>query len=239
MNSTARPRILGRDWDRFEGYLFDVDGTLIESQDATHYFAFCSVLKLIAGRELTLEGVTAHGNTDVGILRDAYALAGVKERDWRPRLAELRDAMGAFVEHHKEDLCAKVLPDVSHILKHLKTRGARLGLATGNLQRIGTLKLQQAGILDYFDFAGWSDLYEHRVDVFRGALAKGRRLAGQDAAFCVVGDTPADIRAAHENDLPVIAVATGIYTYEQLLGEQPELCLSSLAELLSGISGWV
>ena len=232
MNSTASLRVAGRDWDQYEGYLFDVDGTLIESQDATHYFAFCSVLKFMSGKELTLEGVTAHGNTDVGILRDAYALAGVKEADWRPRLPELRDAMGAFVEHHKKDLRAKVLPDVSNILKHLKARRAKLGLSTGNLERIGTLKLQQAGLFEYFDFAEWSDAYEYRVDVFRGALENGRRLTGPNAAFCVVGDTPADVRAAHEIELPVIAVATGIYTYEQLLGEQPELCLSSLAELL-------
>lgn len=231
MNSTRNTRVLSRDWDQFDGYLFDIDGTLINSKDPTHYFAFCSVLEMVSGRELTLEGVTAHGNTDVGILRDAFALAGVKETDWRPRLSELRDAMGTFVEHHKDDLCATVLPMVGEILQHLRARGAKLGVATGNLERIGTLKLQQAGLLNYFDFGGWSDAYEYRADVFRGTLDNGHRVAGRNAKFCVVGDTPADIRAAHDNDLPVIAVATGVYTYQQLLEEQPELCLYSLAEL--------
>ncbi len=219
-------------WDLFHGYLFDVDGTLIESQDATHYFAFCAALRGISGRDLTLEGVTAHGNTDVGILRDACALAGVADVDWRPRLPEICEAMGTFVEQKKDELRGKVLPGVKEILQHLKTQGATLGIATGNLRRIGTLKLHQADLMRYFDFGGWSDEHEYRSDVFRAALDAGRHIAGGNATFCVFGDTPADVRAAHENDLPVIAVATGIYSYEQLLQEEPELCLHNLAELL-------
>lgn len=45
---------LDRPWDSFDAYLFDIDGTLINCTDATHYFAFCDVLKTISGRELTL-----------------------------------------------------------------------------------------------------------------------------------------------------------------------------------------
>jgi len=50
----------------------------------------------------------------------------------------------------------------------------------------------------------------------------------------VLGDTPADIRAAHDSGVPVIAVATGIYSYEQLKAEQPEMLLHSFAKLLDG-----
>ena len=75
-----------REWDCFDAYLFDIDGTLLNCSDAVHYFAFCNTLSAIAGRPFTLEGVTAHGNTDVGILRDALALAGVDAAVWRPRL---------------------------------------------------------------------------------------------------------------------------------------------------------
>ena len=93
MDSTLQPPAedrlitsLPRRWDTFDAYLFDVDGTLLDCRDAVHYFAFCETLKSLSGRELNLDGVTAHGNTDIGILRDALALAGVPESDWRPRL---------------------------------------------------------------------------------------------------------------------------------------------------------
>ena len=43
---------------------------------------------------------------------------------------------------------------------------------------------------------------------------------------------PADIHAARANSLPVIAVATGIYTHEQLAAEVPSLCIRSFADLI-------
>jgi phosphoglycolate phosphatase len=53
------------------------------------------------------------------------------------------------------------------------------------------------------------------------------------ASVCVVGDTPRDIEAAHANRLPVIAVATGNYSFNELADLKPEVCASSLAALLA------
>ncbi len=220
-----------RAWDEFEVYLFDIDGTLIHCTDAVHYFAFCDALKTLSGRELTLDGVIAHGNVDAGILRDALKLAGVSEETWRPRLAEISAAMGAFVEERKSELRTTVLPHVPEVLEHLHSRGAKLGVATGNLERIGRLKLESAGLLQYFDFGGWSDGHESRKDVFRAAILKARALYGTNSAMCIVGDTPADVAAAHANDLPVIAVATGVYTMDQLRQGLPEWCVASFQDL--------
>jgi phosphoglycolate phosphatase-like HAD superfamily hydrolase len=107
-----------------------------------------------------------------------------------------------------------------------------LGTATGNLAAIGRAKLERAGLMEMLDFGGWSDGCETRGEVFRLAAAAARERTQPIAAICVVGDTPADIRAARENDLKVIAVATGIYSRETLQAEQPDLLLSSLDELL-------
>lgn len=219
-------------WDAFDVYLFDIDGTLINCSDATHYFAFCHAMKQLSGRDLTLDGVVAHGNTDVGILRDAFTRGGIPESEWRPRLAEARTIMCDFVQSHQHELCTEVLPSVRELLSYLRTRGAKLGVATGNLERIGKLKLQNAGLLDLFDFAGWSDDHESRSDVFRATVTCARNLYGPVASMCVLGDTPADIVAAHTVGLPVIAVATGIFSYDQLTQEEPEACLHSFSELL-------
>jgi phosphoglycolate phosphatase-like HAD superfamily hydrolase len=218
-------------WDEYDAYLFDIDGTLLECTDAVHYFAFCSALHSLAGRPLNLDGVTAHGNTDIGILRDALNLANVPEHLWRGRLPEARAVMCRHVEEHKSELRIKVLPEVTVILDHLRSRGAVLGVATGNLEGIGRLKLQHCGLLGYFSFGGYSDAYEYRSDVFCGALKKAQAAAGAHARVCVVGDTPADVQAAHANGLEVIAVATGVYSFEQLAQEKPDWCLHSFREL--------
>ena len=225
----------GRAWDAFDGYLFDIDGTLLQCTDAVHYFAFCKVLSEVAGRELTLEGVNAHGNVDTGILRDAMARAEIAGSVWRPRLPEMHAGMVKHVEEHRQEICANVLPGVLAVLDHLRGRKAALGVATGNLEEIGRTKLERAGLMNYFSVGGWSDAFEDRSEVFRNAVKLMREFTHADASICVVGDTPNDVSAARANGLPVIAVATGIYSREQLGILQPELCLASLGELMQGV----
>ena len=223
---------LVRAWDTFDVYLFDVDGTLIHCTDAVHYYAFCNALTTVARFPMNLDGVVTHGNTDVGILRDAFALAGIPEDHWRPQLLQIRERMCQEVERNKSRLCAEVLPGVREVLLHLTGKGATLGVATGNLERIGREKLAAAGLLDFFDFGAWSDPFESRVDVFRHAIQQIRSSTRPNAEVLVLGDTPADVLAARAHHLPVISVATGIYTFEQLAASKPSLCLHTLTELL-------
>ena len=218
-------------WNQYDVFLFDIDGTLLHATDAVHYFAFCEALSGVAGRPVNLDGVVAHGNVDNGILRDAFALADVPEGVWRPRLPALQDGMCRFVEQRTSDFRIEVLPVVEQVLAGLRAQGKLLGVATGNLERIGRAKLRRAGLLECFDFGGYSDACEYRRDVFAGAVAQARALAGPQARICAVGDTPEDVRAAQANGLDVIAVATGIYSLEALAAEHPTFLLRSLAEL--------
>jgi phosphoglycolate phosphatase-like HAD superfamily hydrolase len=224
---------LGRAWDDFNAYLFDIDGTLMNCTDAVHYFAFNDALSSIAERPLTIDGVVAHGNVDVGILRDAFAHAGIPEEDWRPRLPEILERMRGFVSERQKDFCISVLPSVREVLGHLRARGAILGTATGNLAVIGQAKLNAVCLLDRFDFGGWSDACETRTEVVRRAAAAARKLASnEEISICVIGDTPADIKAARANELKVIAVSTGIYSFDTLAAESPDFLVRSLTELI-------
>jgi phosphoglycolate phosphatase len=106
-------------------------------------------LQTLSGRSFTIEGVTAHGNTDVEILRDALSLADVGEAEWRPRLTEIRTRMCSFVETREDGLCATALTCVPEVLAHLGTKAQLWVFVTGNLREIGRIKLQRAGLLDY------------------------------------------------------------------------------------------
>lgn len=223
--------MMSRPWGGFDAYLFDIDGTLLHCADAVHYFAFCDALERVAGRSMTLEGVVAHGNTDIGILRDAFRLAGIGDDQWRPRLDELTRSMCDYVRRRESGLRIDALPNVRRTLDYLQDRGAILGVATGNLQRIGELKLRHAGLLACFQFGAWSDGCESRVEVFHVGAERARSIAGQRASVCVIGDTPSDIIAARANGLHVISVATGVHSAEELTAEKPDLCVASLDEL--------
>jgi phosphoglycolate phosphatase len=219
-------------WDSYDAYLFDIDGTLLNCLDAVHYFAFCDALSMVAGRSVNLDGVVTHGNVDVAILRDAWALADCPEAQWRPRLDEAIELMGNQVARNQGDLRIDVLPGVESLLKLLQARGALLGVATGNLAAIGKVKLAHCGLLQYLDIGGFSDAHESRAEVFRAAAEQVLTRLGPQASICVFGDTPADIHAAQQNGLDVIAVATGIFSRDALEALNPTRTLTSLTELL-------
>jgi phosphoglycolate phosphatase-like HAD superfamily hydrolase len=125
------------------------------------------------------------------------------------------------------------MPGIEETLNHLAHRGALLGVATGNLEMIGWIKIEQAGLREWFRFGGFSDHFPIRSELIGQAANKARDLAGKGASICVVGDTPRDIEAARANFLSVIAVATGRYSFDELLKYQPEVCASSLADLMA------
>jgi phosphoglycolate phosphatase-like HAD superfamily hydrolase len=106
-------------------------------------------------------------------------------------------------------------------------------VASGNLEAIGWIKIEQAGLREWFRFGGFSDSFSVRPELIGQAAKKAREMAGKDAAVCVVGDTPRDIEAARANFLSVIAVATGNYSFDELKKFQPEVCATSLADLLA------
>lgn len=233
-NGTARVAIEpGFGWDRQDAYLFDIDGTLLRSRDRVHYESFTQSVKRIMGFEVTLAGIVIHGSTDTALLREACRQAGVPVEVLEPQVETLLQAMCQSVAERRGELNPVRMPAIEETLRHLAGRGALLGVATGNLEAIGWMKIEAAGLREWFRFGGFSDRFPDRAELVGQAAAKARELAGAAATVCVVGDTPRDIEAARANALPVIAVATGHYGFDELLTHGPQVCASSLASLLA------
>ncbi|HUX45873.1 MAG TPA: HAD hydrolase-like protein [Terracidiphilus sp.] len=220
-------------WDRQDAYLFDIDGTLLRSRDRVHIESFLQGVQEVTGMPVTLEGVPLAGNTDTAILRDACQRSGISVDVLEPQVEAILEAMCSIVAARRGDLDLVLMPAVEDTLRHLHQRGALLGVATGNLEAIGWIKMEQAGLRPWFLFGGFSDRFPLRSALVGHAAGQARQLAGSAASVCVVGDTPRDIEAAHANGLAVIAVATGHFSFHDLLAHQPEVCATSLAALLA------
>ncbi|MFP5234951.1 MAG: HAD family hydrolase [Acidobacteriota bacterium] len=221
-------------WDAQEAYLFDIDGTLLRSRDRIHVDSFVSSVHRVTGFEVTLAGIVLHGSTDTAILREACNQAGIPPEVLESQAGAILNAMCAQVAEKRHSMDLVRMPGVEEALRHLATRGALLGVGTGNLELIGWIKIEQAGLREWFRFGGFSDNFPDRSELIAHAAEKARELAGAGASICVVGDTPRDIEAAHANNLPVIAVATGRYAFDELRAHSPEVCTTSLADLLAG-----
>jgi phosphoglycolate phosphatase-like HAD superfamily hydrolase len=249
MSITGEARVFlqeGFRWDEQDAYLIDIDGTLLRHKDRVHFDAFFESVRGVMGRELILDGVILGGNTDPGILRDAFRLANVEDEVWRPQREAVLKAICAKVAERRQQLQPMIMPGVESTLAHLQKKGALLGVATGNLEEIGWLKIENAGLRSWFSFGGFSDRFEQRGDMIahaadqaRAILRSERKGAAEDQEFsvCVVGDTPFDIEAARQNGLPTIAVATGRSSFDTLMEHQPAACTTTLAALLEATSG--
>ncbi len=223
----------GFEWDQQNAYLFDIDGTLLRSRDRVHFDSIPAGVHLVTGIVVTLDGVAIHGSTDTAILREACAKAGIPEEVIEPQVAAILEAVSNHVAERREELQPYLMPGVRETLHHLAQRGAVLGVATGNLEAIGWIKVEKAGLREWFRFGGFSDHFPVRSELIGAAAHKARQLAGESATICVVGDTPRDIEAARANHLPVIAVATGNFSFEELLRHRPTVCTTSLADLMA------
>jgi len=225
------------EWDEQDAYLFDIDGTLLRSWDRVHYDSFAASVRRITGFEVTLAGIPTAGSTDTAILRAACGQAGVPNEELEKHIDAILEAMCAGVAERRQEMRVALMPGVEETLRYRAGRGKMLGVATGNLEVIGWIKIEQAGLREWFRFGGFSDRFPVRSELVAQAARKARELAGTGglpgARVCVVGDTPRDIEAARANSLPVISVATGHYSFEQLLELRPEVCVTSLADLLA------
>jgi len=227
----------GFEWDGQDAYLFDIDGTLLRSRDRVHFDSVAAGVHRVTGFEITLAGVLLHGSTDTAILREAYRQAGLPDNILEERYEAILEAMRNCVAERRTELDPVVMPGVNEALHYLAKKGALLGVASGNLEAIGWIKIEAAGLREWFKFGGFSDHFPVRAELIGQAANKARELAGKGAKICVVGDTPRDIDAARANFLSVIAVATGRYGFDELHACQPEACVSSLADLLASRRG--
>lgn len=231
----TNPRVYiqpGFRWDEQGAYLFDIDGTLLRSRDRVHYDSFFSSVQSVLGHKLTLDGVTLHGNTDPGILRDAFRLSKLEDARWQPLLADMLEHMRASVLEKRDQMNLIRMPGVEETLAYLHSKGAALGVATGNLEAIGWIKVEAVGLRHWFTFGGFSDIYDIRAEMIGNAIKEAHRIAGPQATVCVVGDTEFDVKAARANSLPTIAIATGNYSFDELMKTAPEVCATSLQALL-------
>ena len=232
-------------FDPFSGsaYLFDIDGTLLNTRDGVHWNAFRTALRELFGIESLLDNIPVHGNTDIGILRAVIEQNGIAPAQFERSLPRALAIMRAEVEHNAAGMQCELCPSIYELLKELRKSGKLLGVVSGNLESIAWKKLEAAGLRGFFAFGSFSDNAEHREQIFRLGLAQAERLLRQQpddgtgrlpvtTGHCIfVGDTPADIQAAHAAGAPIIAVATGIYSFNDLLASFPDACVPCCSDL--------
>ena len=183
--------------------LFDVDGTLVDSNDAH--------------AEAWTQALTEHG---IAVkVSDVRPLIGMGGDKLLPAIARVDESssLGAALARRKKELFKAALPGLRPtngaraLLEHLRDRNIDRVVATSAGDQEMRAILEQGGLADLFSaHTSKDDAAESKPDpdIVLAALARADALP----EFTVmVGDTPYDIEAAHRAGITAIALRCGGY----------------------------
>jgi len=217
-------------------YLFDIDGTLVDTGGAGIAALQEAAMKVFGaeGPELDLAGAT-----DLGISAYIHSHFGAETSDGGHQL---------FFQVYQERLDwnlkhggfgGRVIPGAPEMLAALAERpGTTLGLLTGNIASGAASKMRHFGLDEYFAFGAYGCDDADRnllgpIALERAATHAGRSFTAGET--WIIGDTPKDIACAHAFGARCLAVATGRFSAEELTAAGADKVTHSLNEAI----GWI
>lgn len=196
---------------RFRGVIFDIDGTLVNSNDA-HAQAWADALR-------------EHGiEADYQQIRRLIGKGGDK---LLPEVANLQkdSEQGRAISDRRSEIFTKqylptisALPGSRELIERLRADGFRLVVATSAQQNEIEPLLSMAGAQDLLPERTSSEDAAHSKpdpDIVQAALDRVGLLAEEAV---MIGDTPYDIQSAHKAGVKVIALRSGGWPDTDLAG---------------------
>lgn len=228
--------------------LFDVDGTLLScgAQVGRIFLrALGDVFGGVGRRAVGLaRGYSFAGRTDPRIATDLLERAGLDRDAVEQRLDQLRSRYLELLEPDLDPAGIRVLPGVTELLRRLQqSPDVTVGLLTGNWRGGAEVKLRAAGLGAFFAPAAgdgvellgaFGDDGIDRCELPPVALERARLLTGRSfepSEVLLIGDTLEDVRCARRHRLPVLGVATGGTSADELTRGGADYVAASLEAL--------
>jgi pyrophosphatase PpaX len=210
---------------KFDGIIFDVDGTLASTNDLI-FASFNYITKKYMNKTLTNEEIISlFGPTEDGILKNWF-----KEK--YPEVSKdyhkyYRD------KHHIADL----YPGIKDLLKFIKSKNILLSIYTGKGREAALITLEVLEILGYFDMiVTGDDVKEHKpspegIEVFINKFNLDKE------KVLMIGDSTGDIKAAHAAGVKIASVLWDSYARDKVLLMDSDFIFNSVDKLKEFLIG--
>ena len=220
--------------------LWDLDGTLVRGK---HFGTFkdytVPMLKNVFGTAGCLPELVVSGMTDLQIVEESLRGEGITREHISARKDQLRTSYIIEMKRAIRDGAhvIEAIPGAREALEAVhKHPRYRSGLLTGNIEPAAHLKVESAGLTDFFTLPGaFGDESFDRRDLPAKAAQRINKHLGADLApeqFIVIGDTPNDVACARHFGARVVAVATGrVHSAEDLVACDPDALLSDFLDV--------
>lgn len=214
------------DRGRVRAVLFDVDGTLRDTDDEV----IAGVMRRmperlpVTGLERALRAVVIHGETP---MQHLLSLADRFDLDGPINRLVARVAVGGHG-------ATRLTPHAGDVIRRLSVR-YRLGIVSAGPAAAVTRVLEDHGLTDLIEVVVSGLSYRRtkpHPEPVLGALAT---LGVPPEAGVMVGDIPIDIRAGRAAGSQTVAALTGFATRRELVRERPDLLIDDLSELAAAL----
>lgn len=222
--------------------LLDIDGTLIHTEQSgvtSWKKRLTQAIREVHGVEISMD-FDVHrynGGVDKGVITAIALDVGLDPKDVHQKFPKTRLAFHRIL---KEQIASglvgyKPVAAAVSFVTHLQSQNRHAyGVMTGNIEINGWLKLETAGIRDYFSFGVFADAVDDRMALARHAVSKATNHFQQAFAprdIVIIGDTVHDIRCGKHIGATTIGVTTGLTNgYEDLVKEEADLVVDSLMD---------
>ena len=211
---------------RVQAVCFDLDGTLIDSDEAIvmSFFHACDQLGL---PRPSRESIV----TSIGYL--------LEDQIKRLLNYDAEEFARVYREYYGKICCeyTDLMPYAREILENLRAAGLRLGFATSKRRHYAEIILHHLGVLDFFDArVGGEDVPNPKPNpepLYRVA----EQLGVSPREMILVGDTRFDVLAARNAGTRCVCVTLGYESREALVSLKPERIFDSLREVCEYILG--
>ncbi|MCH8567221.1 MAG: HAD hydrolase-like protein [Balneolales bacterium] len=209
--------------------LFDIDGTLIRMKK---HFMPGLMLHLLTelGGELSQDSeMKFAGRTDRDIFSEIIDLYRLNNVSFDLAKEKYLSALAQMLT--PEDVIT--LDGARLTIEKTIDAGHEVALLTGNFEEAAFIKIDRAGLGDFFSYGAFGCNHKERKDLPSIAFELGKKRLGdqlQPEDLIIIGDTPNDIFCAQYFGAKSVAVATGPYTKADLIKHKPDILLSDLSK---------
>lgn len=222
--------------------LFDIDGTILKFRQYHSKEIFAKMLKEIFGREVPISIMPDFsGMTDLQILKDIARAINLDNSELMDKLPEVWVTICKDFKKYCSPEFIVLLPNISELINYFNANpDFELGLLTGNFIENAYIKLKSFQLDTFFPFGAFGSDHEDRNKLPTIAIQRANEFLGYNAFdstnTILIGDSPRDIECAKSNNLPILAVATGNFSADELKKYKPNAVLDDFSDLEITIS---
>ncbi|MDD7642125.1 MAG: HAD-IA family hydrolase [bacterium] len=211
--------------------LFDLDGTLINSQEGITKGVQYALREYLGIDEPNLESLRCFIGPPLALMFDQkYHVPAEKIEPTVAKYREYYDSIGM-------NQC-ELYPGVKETLEHMKKKGYVIGLASSKPERNCVQILKNKGVADDFDYIVGASIGPERREKVLVLEEAFRRMDVKDRSEVIlIGDTKYDAVGAKKAGIDCVGVTYGFGTREELLEAGAAAVFDTLEEVEAYLDG--